>query len=84
MPGTGKTQTLIAFIELLHETGRSVLITSHTNNAVDNILLKLLAKGFDFLRLGSSVHESLKAYTEKNVTARCTTPEEMEVAYSKV
>ena len=83
MPGTGKTQTLIAFIELLHETGRSVLITSHTNNAVDNILLKLLAKGIDFLRLGSSVHESLKAYAEKNAIASCTTPEEMEIAYSK-
>ena len=32
--------------------GCSVLITSYTNSAVDNILLKLMAAGVSFLRLG--------------------------------
>ena len=51
MPGTGKTQTVVALVEVLHKIGRSVLITAHTNSAVDNILLKLLDKRIDFLRL---------------------------------
>nr|XP_012144829.1 PREDICTED: DNA replication ATP-dependent helicase/nuclease DNA2-like isoform X3 [Megachile rotundata] len=84
MPGTGKTQTLIALIELLHEIGQSVLITSHTNSAVDNILLKLLDKNIEFLRLGSSsIHPSLKSNSERYATAKCCTLEDLETAYSK-
>ncbi|CAK9803234.1 DNA replication ATP-dependent helicase/nuclease DNA2 [Anthophora quadrimaculata] len=82
MPGTGKTQTLVALIELLHETGQSVLITAHTNSAVDNILLKLLSKGIDFLRLGSSVHQSLIHKTEGYVTASCNSPDSLDAVYS--
>ena len=83
MPGTGKTQTLVALIELLHETGCSVLITAHTNSAVDNILLKLLDKGLDFLRLGSSsLQPSLKHKTEGYATANCHSPDSLEAVYS--
>lgn len=82
MPGTGKTQTLVALIELLHETGCSVLITAHTNSAVDNILLKLLDKGIDFLRLGSSSQPSLKHKTEGYATANCHSPDSLEAVYS--
>ncbi|XP_076757280.1 DNA replication helicase/nuclease 2 [Xylocopa sonorina] len=81
MPGTGKTQTLVALIQLLHETRHTVLITAHTNSAVDNILLKLLDKGIDFLRLGSSVHSSLKYKSEGHVTSHCCTPDDLEAVY---
>ncbi|XP_076683679.1 DNA replication helicase/nuclease 2 isoform X2 [Andrena cerasifolii] len=82
MPGTGKTQTLVALIELLHETGCSVLITAHTNSAVDNILLKLLDKGIDFLRLGLSLQPSLQHKTERYATANCHSPDSLEAVYS--
>ncbi|CAL7942303.1 unnamed protein product [Xylocopa violacea] len=82
MPGTGKTQTLVALIQLLHKTGHSVLITAHTNSAVDNILLKLLDMGLDFLRLGSSAHSILKHKTEGYATSHCCTPDSLEAVYS--
>ncbi len=40
-PGTGKTKTLGSLIELLIENGKRVLICSNTNQAVDQVLLKL-------------------------------------------
>ena len=40
-PGTGKTSTIEALVEALRKQGVSVLITSYTHSAVDNILLKL-------------------------------------------
>ncbi|XP_076652075.1 DNA replication helicase/nuclease 2 isoform X2 [Halictus rubicundus] len=83
MPGTGKTQTLVALIQLLHETGHSVLISAHTNSAVDNVLLRLLDKNIDFLRLGSSViHPSLKHKTETYAAANCYSPESLDKMYS--
>jgi len=39
-------------VAALAAAGRSVLLTSYTNSAVDNVLLKLRAAGVDFLRLG--------------------------------
>lgn len=39
-PGTGKTQTLAALCEVLVELGESVLLTSHTNVAVDEAMLR--------------------------------------------
>jgi DNA replication ATP-dependent helicase Dna2 len=58
MPGTGKTSTLAFLIRCLAATGRSVLITSHTHSAVDNLLLKCIEAGLDVLRVGrkSAVH----------------------------
>ncbi|XP_043256644.1 DNA replication ATP-dependent helicase/nuclease DNA2 [Colletes gigas] len=82
MPGTGKTQTVVALIELLHETGYSVLITGYTNSSVDNILLKLLDKGIDFLRLGSSsVHPMVQPKSERYAIANCHSIESLESAY---
>lgn len=40
-PGTGKTQTLSALIRTLYEQGKRILICSNTNQAVDQVLLKL-------------------------------------------
>lgn len=40
-PGTGKTSTIVALVEALRIQGFSVIVTSYTNSAVDNVLLKL-------------------------------------------
>lgn len=52
MPGTGKTTTLARMIAALASRGKSVLLTSYTHTAVDNVLLKLRDLGVPFLRLG--------------------------------
>ncbi|XP_011868941.1 PREDICTED: DNA replication ATP-dependent helicase/nuclease DNA2 isoform X2 [Vollenhovia emeryi] len=84
MPGTGKTQTLVALIELLQELGSSVLITAHTHSAVDNVLLKLLERNIDFLRLGSTrqIHPLLTCKSEEYAIASCDSPEELEALYN--
>jgi len=53
MPGTGKTTTITALIEILIKNNKKVLISSYTNTAVDNILLKLQDKNIDFFRVGN-------------------------------
>ncbi|XP_078043010.1 DNA replication helicase/nuclease 2 [Augochlora pura] len=83
MPGTGKTETLVALIKVLNALGQSVLITAHTNSAVDNVLLRLLDEGIDFLRLGSSsIHPELKPMTESYATAKCRSPNSFDAVYS--
>lgn len=54
MPGTGKTTTITTLINVLVRAGKSVLVTSYTHNAVDNILLKLIQDGTPFLRIGNA------------------------------
>lgn len=47
-PGTGKTRTLAALVGVLFEAGKRVLVCSNTNQAVDQLLVKLcerLGKG---------------------------------------
>jgi DNA replication ATP-dependent helicase Dna2 len=65
LPGTGKTSTIVHAIRALVASGASVLVTSYTNSALDNILLKLLHSGQQqFVRLGraSSVHPDIRQY----------------------
>ena len=45
MPGTGKTTTIACLVQVLVARGYSVLLTSFTNSAVDNVLLKLIGNG---------------------------------------
>ena len=45
LPGTGKTSTLAFIARLFAARGKRVLITSYTNTAVDNVVLKLLDSG---------------------------------------
>jgi DNA replication ATP-dependent helicase Dna2 len=42
--------------------GKSVLFTSYTHSAIDNLLLKLLALKIDFLRIGThgKVHPQIR------------------------
>jgi len=56
-PGTGKTQTILNIIANLLVRGRSVLVVSHNNSAVENVAEKLSAAdvglGFLVAQLGS-------------------------------
>ena len=65
MPGTGKTTTIAYIIQILVEKKKTILLTSYTHAAVDNLLLKICDIGIDFIRLGRSdhVHPTLKEHT---------------------
>ncbi|XP_067996252.1 DNA replication ATP-dependent helicase/nuclease DNA2 [Melanerpes formicivorus] len=69
MPGTGKTTTICALVRILSACGFSVLLTSFTHTAVDNILLKLAKFKVGFLRLGRAqkVHPDIQKYTEEEI-----------------
>ncbi|XP_026406713.1 DNA replication ATP-dependent helicase/nuclease DNA2-like isoform X2 [Papaver somniferum] len=62
MPGTGKTSTMVHAVKALLMRGASILLTSYTNSAIDNLLIKLKAQGIDFVRLGRSeaVHSEIR------------------------
>lgn len=67
--------------------GKSVLITSHTHSAVDNVLLRLLQEDRDikFIRLGAKgrVKPALWSYCESELTKDCRTPEDLQQIYSQ-
>ncbi|KAK1304282.1 hypothetical protein QJS10_CPB11g00184 [Acorus calamus] len=64
MPGTGKTSTMVHAVKALLMRGSSILITSYTNSAVDNLLIKLKAEGIDFMRIGrdEAVHNDIHGH----------------------
>lgn len=45
MPGTGKTELIIRLIEKFSKMKKTVLITTFTNRALDNILERLIDSG---------------------------------------
>ncbi|CCJ30384.1 unnamed protein product [Pneumocystis jirovecii] len=67
MPGTGKSTTIACLIQILIANNKTVLLTSYTHSAIDNILLKLDVKKENVLRLGSieKIHPNVK---EKVIT----------------
>ncbi|XP_008495874.2 DNA replication ATP-dependent helicase/nuclease DNA2 [Calypte anna] len=69
MPGTGKTTTICALVRILSACGFTVLLTSFTHTAVDNILLKLAKFKVGFLRLGRAqkVHPDIRKFTEEEI-----------------
>ncbi|XP_037352264.1 DNA replication ATP-dependent helicase/nuclease DNA2 isoform X2 [Talpa occidentalis] len=69
MPGTGKTTTICTLVRILYACGFSVLLTSYTHSAVDNILLKLAKFKIGFLRLGQmqKVHPGIQKFTEEEM-----------------
>lgn len=64
MPGTGKTTTIAHIIRALIAQKKSVLLTSYTHTAVDNILLKLEEDEIPILRLGApaKVHHEVQDF----------------------
>jgi len=64
MPGTGKTTTIAHIIRTLVERGKSVLLTSYTHTAVDNILLKIRDDKIGILRLGAAkkIHPEVREF----------------------
>lgn len=64
MPGTGKTTVISHLIKMLVDAKKSVLLTSYTNSAVDNILLKVAKLGVNFIRVGnmSRIHPEIRDY----------------------
>ncbi|KAM7197362.1 tripartite DNA replication factor [Rhypophila sp. PSN 637] len=64
MPGTGKTTTIAHIIRALISQGKSVLLTSYTHTAVDNILLKLKHDNVPILRLGAvaKIHPDVRDF----------------------
>lgn len=76
---------MVAVVQLLVRGGFSVLITSHTHSAVDNLLLRLKKVDLKFLRLGtdSRIHPDLLPYSERSLTEHCKTPEDLDKVYSQ-
>lgn len=64
MPGTGKTTTIAHIIRALVAKGKSVLLTSYTHTAVDNILLKIRQDNISILRLGAvaKIHPEVREF----------------------
>lgn len=82
-PGTGKTQTIVAIVNLLAALDHSVLITSHTHSSIDNVLLRL--DDLDFLRLGSlkSIDERLHPRCFAAQVEKCKTVEDIAKLYDR-
>jgi len=74
-PGTGKTQTIAKAIESHLNLGRKVLLLSHSNNAVDQALLKVAGqmkktyyKEGQLVRLGTPKPEMSDKYEKEDCT----------------
>lgn len=84
MPGTGKTTTIAHIIRALLAEGKSILLTSFTHTAVDNILLKIrdIAPQGSVLRLGvpAKINTQVQEFCQLAATAR-TSIDEVEAAY---
>ncbi|THC92535.1 hypothetical protein EYZ11_007988 [Aspergillus tanneri] len=66
MPGTGKTTTIAHILRALVAQGKSVLLTSYTHTAVDNILLKIRDDNMRILRIGAAakVHPDVQQFAD--------------------
>ncbi|OGM44593.1 DNA replication helicase Dna2 [Aspergillus bombycis] len=82
MPGTGKTTTIAHIIRALVSQGKSVLLTSYTHTAVDNILLKIQDDSIRILRIGAAakVHPEVQQFADLAAVPKSTI-EELKGAY---
>ncbi len=91
MPGTGKTATICFLCELMVARGKCILVTSYTHTAVDNLLLRLIERGVDCLRVTAansigSVHPGVmgrclleRVVEGKDATNPCSMPSSLNV-----
>ncbi|KAH8829949.1 Dna2-domain-containing protein [Flagelloscypha sp. PMI_526] len=67
MPGTGKTTIIATLIRCLIKLGKTVLLTSYTHSAVDNVLLKFAEEEQEFgiLRIGNTdkIHPQIRKFS---------------------
>ncbi|KAJ5169535.1 Dna2/Cas4 domain of unknown function DUF83 [Penicillium coprophilum] len=84
MPGTGKTTTIAHIIRALVAQGKSVLLTSYTHTAVDNILLKIRDDGIRVLRIGATakIHPDVQEFADLAAVPKSTI-EELKDSYEK-
>ncbi|KAJ5505763.1 Dna2/Cas4 domain of unknown function DUF83 [Penicillium expansum] len=84
MPGTGKTTTIAHIIRALVAQGKSVLLTSYTHTAVDNILLKIRDDSIRVLRIGATakIHPDVQEFADLAATPKATI-EELKDSYEK-
>ncbi|KAL8766797.1 MAG: hypothetical protein Q9209_006536 [Squamulea sp. 1 TL-2023] len=84
MPGTGKTTTIAHIIRALTAQGKSILLTSYTHTAVDNILLKIRHDNIGVFRLGATakVHPDVQEFAHLAGNPM-TSIEEIKTAYSR-
>ncbi|KAK2182354.1 hypothetical protein NP493_357g00002 [Ridgeia piscesae] len=82
-PGTGKTSTIVALVRILVTLGQSVLLTSYTHSAVDNILLKLRQFDLDIVRIGrlAKIHTDIRPFAAETLTAGFKTVQELDDFY---
>lgn len=64
MPGTGKTTVIAELIKFIVANGKTVLLSSYTHSAVDNILRKVTSFGINILRIGykNRVHKDIQEF----------------------
>lgn len=67
-PGTGKTQTILNIIANLLMTGKTVLVVSNNNSAVENVAEKLDGEGLGFIvaKLGSTKNKETFIANQSN------------------
>ncbi|KAJ5679422.1 hypothetical protein N7462_007666 [Penicillium macrosclerotiorum] len=84
MPGTGKTTTIAHIIRALVAQGKSVLLTSYTHTAVDNILLKIRDDNIRILRIGATtkIHSEVQEFADLAAIPKKTI-EELKDSYEK-
>ncbi|KAL8957248.1 MAG: hypothetical protein Q9193_005430 [Seirophora villosa] len=84
MPGTGKTTTIAHIIRALTAQNKSVLLTSYTHSAVDNILLKIRHDNIGVFRLGAvaKVHPDVQDFADL-AGRQMKSIEEITTAYSR-
>jgi DNA replication ATP-dependent helicase Dna2 len=84
MPGTGKTTTIAQIIRAIVSQGKTVLLTSYTHTAVDNILLKIQDDNIRTLRIGalSKVHPDVRKFADLTGVPKKTI-EELQDSYEK-
>ena len=82
MPGTGKTTTITHIIRALVSQGKSILLTSYTHTAVDNILLKIRQDNTRILRIGplTKIHPQVQEFVTLAGTPKKSI-EELQQAY---
>ncbi|HVB21982.1 MAG TPA: AAA domain-containing protein [Ktedonobacteraceae bacterium] len=71
-PGTGKTSVIAEIVKQLTGQGQRVLLAAFTNQAVDNMLMRLDRESFhNYVRLGydRSVHANVQAHLLKQLMA---------------